>query len=190
MVTKSRKKDESSEESEDGENVVDFENNEVEETHIVKKKNHKKVRTNERIFRELLTNQIPDVPSQWKLGINDIKRICDYIDTSIFDPEQCCIWTGYITNENNTNKGTYVNFYFKNKKIALHRLLYSNYVAPLDETDYLKFSCSNKGICCNVNHYEKYKYLRSKTSSSRTSVNKKKAVMVMTDADEIVVDFD
>jgi hypothetical protein len=90
-----------------------------------------------------------------------MKRICKYIDTSIFDQANCCIWNGYITNMNNSNKGTYVNFYFRNKKVALHRLLYSNFVAPLDSSEYLKFNCDNKGICCNINHYEKYKYSKS-----------------------------
>lgn len=114
-----------------------------------------------KIFRELIKNQIKDVPSKWKLTINDIKRICKYIDTSIFDATRCCIWNGYVTNANNSNKGVYVNFYFKNKKVALHRLLYSNFVSPLDSSEYLKFSCDNKGVCCNVNHYEKYKYSKS-----------------------------
>lgn len=114
-----------------------------------------------KIFRELIKNQIKDVPSKWKLTINDIKRICKYIDTSIFDATKCCIWNGYVTNANNSNKGVYVNFYFKNKKVALHRLLYSNFVSPLDSSEYLKFSCDNKGVCCNVNHYEKYKYSKS-----------------------------
>ena len=117
------------------------------------------------IFKELITKQLPDVPTQWKLNINDMKRICKYIKTSIFDENYCCMWNGYITNMNNSNKGTYVNFYFRNKKVALHRLLYSNFVAPLDSSEYLKFNCDNKGICCNINHYEKYKYTKNNMSS-------------------------
>ena len=120
------------------------------------------------IFRELIKHQLSNVPSQWKLHMNDMKRICKYINTSIFDKKKCCVWNGYITNINNTNKGTYVNFYFRNKKVALHRLLYSNFVAPLDSSEYLKFNCDNKGICCNVNHYEKYKYTKNTNSSKET----------------------
>src|SRR5579872_962972 len=109
------------------------------------------------IFKELIINQIDNIPPDWKLNISDMKRICKYIDNSIFmDERSCCLWKGYITNLNNSNKGTYINFYFRNKKVALHRLLYSNYVEPLDTSEYLKFKCVNKGICCNVNHYEKY----------------------------------
>ena len=121
----------------------------------------KPVKNSNEIFKELIKRQLPDVPAQWKLNINDMKRICKYINTSIFDTETCCIWNGYITNINNSNKGTYVNFYFRNKKVALHRLLYSNFVAPLDSSEYLKFNCENKGICCNINHYEKYKYSKN-----------------------------
>ncbi len=68
------------------------------------------------IFKELIKRQLPDVPSQWRLNINDIKRICKYIDTGIFDKNNCCLWNGYITNINNSNKGTYVNFILEIKK--------------------------------------------------------------------------
>src|SRR5579875_96341 len=110
------------------------------------------------IFKELIQRQLPNIPIQWKLGINDIKRICKYINTSIFDKKNCCIWNGYVTNFNNSVKGSYINFYFRNKKVALHRLLYSNFVEPLGTDEYLKFNCPNKGRCCNINHYDKYKY--------------------------------
>ena len=114
------------------------------------------------IFKELVSRQLDNVPDKWKLNVGDMKRICKYIDTSIFDESECCEWLGYITNINNSNKGTYVNFYFRNKKVALHRLLYSNFVAPLDSSEYLKFNCENRGTCCNVNHYEKYRYSKKK----------------------------
>lgn len=160
-----------------------------------KKKIRKKhIKNSNEIFKELVNNQLPNVPNQWKLGINDMKRICKYIDTSIFDKDTCCIWNGYITNMNNSNKGTYVNFYFKNKKVALHRLLYSNFVAPLDSSEYLKFNCENKGICCNINHYEKYKYSKS---IYRKEIKKKEIkkdipdIVITTNKDDkLTIDFD
>lgn len=155
-----------------------------------------RVKTSDEIFKELIKYQLPDVPIQWKLNINDMKRICKYIDTSIFD-DTCCIWNGYITNINNTNKGTYVNFYFRNKKVALHRLLYSNFVAPLKSSEYLKFNCDNKGICCNVNHYEKYKYSKNSKISKKESKHKdsKKdaqdiVIIGSEDPSKLIVDFD
>ena len=54
--------------------------------------------------------------------------------------------------------GTYVNFYFRKKKVALHRLLYINFIGHLDDDEYLKFNCENKGKCCNVHHMNKFKY--------------------------------
>ena len=95
---------------------------------------------------------------------------------------------------NNSNKGTYVNFYFRNKKVALHRLLYSNFVAPLDSSEYLKFNCDNKGICCNINHYEKYKYSKS---IYRKEIKKKEIkkdipdIIITTNKDDkLTIDFD
>lgn len=122
------------------------------------------------IYNEMLNNQISNIPRKWKLTESDINRICQYIDDSIFsdDINKCCIWKGYITNVNNSNKGTYVNFYFNKKKMALHRLLYANFVSSLKSDEYIKFKCKNKGTCCNITHYEKYTY-----SSSTKKPNKK-----------------
>ena len=50
----------------------------------------------------------------------------------------------------------YINFYFNKKKIALHRLLYINYVEDVSPNEYIKFLCDNKGKCCNINHMKKY----------------------------------
>jgi len=157
----------------------------------------KSIKNSNEIFKELIKRQLTDVPSQWKLNINDMKRICKYIDTSIFDKNNCCIWNGYITNMNNSNKGTYVNFYFRNKKVALHRLLYSNFVAPLDSSEYLKFNCDNKGICCNINHYEKYKYSKNNTVTKKEQKHReaKKEIKEITiigpdDPDKLIINFD
>lgn len=156
----------------------------------------KKHKTNTDIFDELIQNQLHNIPSEWKLQVNDMKRICKYIDSSIFENDSCCLWKGYITNINNTDKGTYVNFYFKNKKVALHRLLYSNFVAPLDSSEYLKFNCENKGVCCNVNHYEKYKYSKTVTPSRKQSQREPKKVVtdiMIVDAesdDDLTIVFD
>jgi hypothetical protein len=159
--------------------------------------NKKSIKNSNEIFKELIREQLSDVPTQWKLNINDMKRICKYIDTSIFDKKICCIWNGYITNMNNSNKGTYVNFYFRNKKVALHRLLYSNFVAPLDSSEYLKFNCDNKGICCNINHYEKYKYSKNNSIVKKKSEHKepKKEIKEITivgsdDPEKLIIDFD
>ena len=95
---------------------------------------------------------------------------------------------------NNMHKGTYINFYFKNKKVALHRLLYSNYVSPLTIHEYLKFSCENKGVCCNVTHYKKYKYSDSTQVNREKKNNKKSAIREIviggSDYKELTLTFD
>jgi len=110
----------------------------------------------------LLEKQRKDVPITKKLRYNDMKRLCKYIDSNIFDENICTLWNGYITNVENVNKGVYINFYFKGKKIALHRLLYINFIGDLANDEYLKYSCENKGKCCNVTHLQKFKYTKTK----------------------------
>lgn len=108
---------------------------------------------------ELKRRQLPNVPSSKAFRPTDIQRIVQHTTTSIFDKEDCALWTGYITNLQNRRKGTYVNFYFRNKKkVALHRLLYANFKGEINAAEYIKYSCSNKGRCCNVNHMVKFEY--------------------------------
>jgi hypothetical protein len=113
---------------------------------------------NSDILNDLLIKQIKNVNYDKKLKFQDLKRLCKYITTSIFDENVCSIWNGYITNVNNIEKGIYINFYFNGKKVALHRLLYLNFVGELSEDEYLKFTCENKGKCCNIHHLKKFKY--------------------------------
>lgn len=121
-------------------------------------KDNSRVKNIDKIYKELIAKQKKDIPTNKKLQLSDIKRISRRISNSILDPNKCSIWNGYITNINNTTKGTYVNFYFRKKKVALHRLLYINFVGTLEDDEYLKFNCENKGRCCNVYHMDKYKY--------------------------------
>lgn len=103
--------------------------------------------------RELKRNQLSDVPPSKKFRSSDLHRIIRFTNSSIFDPVKCCLWQGYITNLTNKKKGTYINFYFKNKKkVALHRLLYANFKGEIKKKNYIKFTCPNNGICCNINH--------------------------------------
>ena len=117
---------------------------------------------------ELIRNQIPNVDETKRLQLQDMKRIARYLRSSPFMNGVCSPWTGYITNYFKKNKGTYVNFYFRKKKVALHRLLYYNYVGPLAYDEYVKFLCPNKGFCCNIHCFEKRKY-RKKNSPGNGS---------------------
>lgn len=115
-------------------------------------------KNSEKVLSELLSRQLKKVDTSKKFEYSDIKRISKYLDKSIFSNDECVLWRGYITNFNNQSKGVYINFYFRKKKYALHRLLYSNYIGTLFDDEYLKFTCPNRGICCNVNHLTKFKY--------------------------------
>jgi hypothetical protein len=133
------------------------------------------------LAKDILEEQLDDVSQDKKLMYKDIKRICKNIDRSIFDGNKCCMWLGHVTNLNNLNKGRYVNFYFRKRKVALHRLLYVNFVGDLTDDEYLKFNCDNKGICCNVKHLKKFKYQKipEKKESGRSSSNKRKSKRVI-----------
>lgn len=109
---------------------------------------------NDEFYLELIQSQRKDCRESKKLNLSELRRISKNLDNSIFDQSKCSIWNGYITNNNSDIKPSYINFYFRNKKIALHRLLFENYVNDIDKNQYLKYICSNKGICCNINHIE------------------------------------
>lgn len=112
----------------------------------------------EEIFNELVAKQRKNISSDRKLQIKDIKRIAYKLSESIDHPLECSIWNGYITHNKNIIKGSYINFYFRKKKVALHRLLYINYVGNIGANEYLKFTCESKGNCCNIRHIAKFKY--------------------------------
>jgi hypothetical protein len=121
------------------------------------------------ILTELLEHQRKNISSKKKLQYNDLKRISNYLNYSIFN-NNCSLWNGcLINNKDKDNKGYYINFYFKGKKIALHRLLYYNFIGELYDNEYIKFKCDNKGKCCCVNHI--YKLYDEKEKKNK-NVNK------------------
>jgi len=122
--------------------------------------NKKDCVNNNILLKELINNQLKSTPLNKKLTYSDFKRIIKYIDVSLFDDNKCCLWNGYITNSKpeKNYKGAYINFYFKKKKVALHRLLFINFKEHISDNDYIKYTCDNKGGCCNINHMVKFTY--------------------------------
>ena len=100
------------------------------------------------------------------------------------------MWSGYVTNDKNHTKGTYINFYFNKKKIALHRLLYLNYIGEISNKEYIRFTCDNKGKCCNINHMKKYSYNRNfiKTNNNNNNINQNNINISFT-TDDLTVEF-
>ena len=113
------------------------------------------------IIKELRQKQI-DCNNEYKLGDSDLIRISKYIDDTIFG-DKCVIWQGFVTD----HKVKYINFYFNKKKLALHRILYNNFIGILDKNQYLEFTCPNKGVCCCLKHVKiknrniKYKNIKN-----------------------------
>jgi hypothetical protein len=122
-------------------------------------------------LKELLINQLKNINPSKKLNYGDMKRISKFLTNSLFHETACSLWNGYVTNEKNHNKGTYINFYFNKKKIALHRLLYINYIGEISNKEYIRFTCDNKGKCCNINHMKKYCYNRNFSKNNNLNNN-------------------
>lgn len=104
-----------------------------------------------KLLTELCLKQRKKADKKYFLDLNDLIRLLKNIDSSIFNKTECVLWKGYLTKCNN-NKSCYVNFYLKKRKLALHRILYINFIDDLNDKHYLKFTCSNPGKCCNINH--------------------------------------
>ena len=121
---------------------------------------------NQKNLDEILERQLKNISEDMKLSNSDIKRILKYTTTSIFDKNECCIWQGSIIK----NNGLYINFFFNNKKIALHRLLYINFINNLEKNTYLSYSCINPGICCNINHIKIKKNIKKNISNNNNIV--------------------
>jgi hypothetical protein len=122
---------------------------------------------NNGILNELFIKQLKNITSNKKLSYCDIQRISKFLKVSIFG-STCSLWTGYITNDKNINKGVYINFYYNKKKIALHRLLYANYVGEISDKEYIKYNCINKGKCCNIHHMSKFTYKKNDNLTYKT----------------------
>ena len=97
---------------------------------------------------QLMNNQLKNINENDVFVLSDLKRILKYSELSIFQPEACVLWTGYIT----FAKVRYINFYFKGRKQALIRLLYKNFIGNLDDSTYLSHTCKNPSNCINLNH--------------------------------------
>jgi hypothetical protein len=166
-----------------------------EKNNITQNKIYKYENNSDNFFKELLSKQLKILPTNKKLQYNDLKRISKYIFSSIFDENNCSIWNGYITNAKIKSKVTYINFYFRKNKVALHRLLYINFVGELDNNEYLKFNCNNKGKCCNIYHMNKFKYNKSinvdKDISAPKIINNKNNILnVKKNSNILLVVFD
>ena len=103
-----------------------------------------------KILVELVNNQKQSIENDKKLDVKSLQRISRNVEGSLFG-DKCILWQGYITYISSTDVH-YINFFFNGKKHALHRLLYLNYIGDVKKNEYLKYTCPNKGKCCNINH--------------------------------------
>ncbi len=120
-----------------------------------------------KILIELVNNQKQNIENEKKLDVKSLQRISRNVEGSLFE-DKCILWQGYITYISSTDVH-YINFFFNGKKHALHRLLYLNFIGDVKKNEYLKYTCNNKGKCCNINHIIKIN--SKKTLELENSVN-------------------
>ncbi len=120
------------------------------------------------VFKELKKNQLLNVAEDKKFHDWDILRLSKKLDNSIFTSTECVPWKGYVS------KGKYISFIFNDKKHALHRLLYLNYIGDIYEGEYIRYICDNRGVCCNLNHFEKISDLDKETKKILSEKQQKK----------------
>lgn len=109
------------------------------------------------LLDELISKQLDDVPSEYKLSRKDLFRITKYIDKSIFSNDGCVLWQGYVKKLTTRKNPGEVCFFYKGKKKILHRLLFRNFF-KLEDYQYIKAECNHQGQCVNLNHYKIYNY--------------------------------
>jgi hypothetical protein len=120
-----------------------------------------------KILVELVNNQKQNIENEKKLDVKSLQRISRNVEGSLFE-DKCILWQGYITYISSTDVH-YINFFFNGKKHALHRLLYLNFIGDVKKNEYLKYTCNNKGKCCNINHIIKIN--SKKTLDLENSIN-------------------
>ena len=103
------------------------------------------------ILANLIKNQKEHTELKSKLSLSDLKRLTNNLSKDIFNDE-CSVWEGPILMANNKE---YISFFINGKKISLNRILYKNYIGNLDDNEYLKYTCPNKGRCCSLKHIYK-----------------------------------
>ena len=130
-------------------------------------------------LRNLLCTQrkdVPDIGLYGKLTFEDWKRIDLTISGDITKSIGCCLYNGV------TVGGNYCTFSFRGKKTSLLRILYHNLIEDLDPSMRIKHTCENKGICCNLSHF-------NMISDETSEIEEKSESEHESDADEEVFHF-
>jgi hypothetical protein len=152
--------------------------------------------TKDILLKELIIKQRKNINLDNKFQYSDFIRLLKYINSSIFDPNTCSLWNGHVIEriQKDNNEYNYINFYFKKKKVMLHRILYINFVDNLNEGEYIKFVCENKGKCCNINHIKKIENSRrnerKNNNINENLIEKNEINEINTNSEELIIDFE
>lgn len=96
----------------------------------------------------LQRKEVPDIGLYGKLDFEDLKRIDRCISGDPLKSNKCCLYLRKLV------KNSYSTFSFRGKKTSILRILYHNYIDDIKPNSRIKYSCENKGLCCNLNHFK------------------------------------
>ena len=102
-------------------------------------------------LRHLICTQrkeVPDIGLYGKLCFDDLKRVDRTISGDITYSSDCCMYNGTTIGDK------YATFSYRGKKTSLIRLLYHNLVEDVNPDMRIEWSCENKGLCCNLSHFD------------------------------------
>ena len=137
-----------------------------------------------KIFEELLSNQLDNIDKHYKLDYDDMKRLSKYLYESPLKQAKCCFWKYSIIRKKLNNTKIY--FYFNKKKVTVIRILYMNFIGPLKRNEYINYLCNNKDICVNTGHLKKRVYKEVKKANN---IYKKKNKKASGFVDKITISF-
>lgn len=119
-------------------------------------------------LRNLMCTQrreVPDSGLYGKLSFEDLKRIDRLTSGDITLSNECCLYNG------NTVGNKYCTFSFRGKKTSLIRTLYHNLVENIEPDMKPKWSCKNKGICCNLSHFKMILDVKDKNTPEKEEIS-------------------
>jgi hypothetical protein len=96
---------------------------------------------------DYITKQKDNVHKQYKLYPMDMTRLSKKITGSPFDLSGCVLW--------NAKKVKAKHFRINGEQREANRILYSNYVEPLQDNEYVRMSCGND-MCVTLSHMKKH----------------------------------
>lgn len=127
-----------------------------------------------KLTNEMIVKQLPNTMYN-KIQLKDIYNLAKYLDSSIFKKTGCTFARQYTTS-----------LYMNGKKRSTSRVLYNNYIEPINgRNHFIKHKCKNTN-CLNVNHMVLKRYKKSrKVKDDETNI-----ILISFEPEDLIIHFD